>query len=344
MTPTQKPFRWHAGPANLGPAIIAGLGCALPLLLGLLSGHPGFLWASAGAFQASLASPLHRYGMLRLLLLTLLGACSAALGFWAAGQAMASLLLFAAFGYLLAWLQRFGKEAGKLGMGLAICLCLGQGHSTGAGLQNADAVAALFILGGLWVALLAFALRGLHGLRTWPYMPRLLAVLRVLRRQAKRLPERRWRLHALGCTLALGAAGLIVELADLQRGHWLTLALLGTLQLRARSSLARALQLCMVSLASAMLLITLGYSLQSPPAMVALALPLILLGRAFLAHRYGLYVLQVSVSFLLLSESLAQDWQEPQQRLLNSLIGVVLAMLIALLIQALGRRLGDKKA
>ena len=340
MTPTRKPFRWHAGPANLGPAIIAGLGCALPLLLGLLSGHPGFLWASAGAFQASQANPLHRYGMLRLLLLTLLGACSAALGFWAAGQPLASLLLFAAFGYLLAWLQRFGKEAGKLGMGLAICLCLGQGHTAVGGLQNADAVAALFILGGLWVALLAFGLRGLHALRTWPHMPRLLAVLRVLRRQAKRLPERRWRLHALGCVLAFGAAGLVVELADLQRGHWLTLAVVGTLQLRARSSLARAVQLCMVSLASAMLLLALGYSLQTPAAMVALTLPLIVLGRAFQAHRYGLYVLQVTVSFLLLSESLAQDWLEPQQRLLNSLIGVVLAMLTAMLIHALGRRLG----
>lgn len=344
MKDRHKWISWHAGPPNLGPAIIAGLGCALPLLLGLLSGHPGFLWASAGAFQAAQANPLHRFGMLRLLLLTLLGACSAGLGFWAAGQAWASALLFALFGLLLAWLQRFGKEAGKLGMGLAVCLCLGQGHTAVGGLQNADAVAALFILGGLWVALLAFGLRGLHGLRTWPYMPRLMAVLRVLRRHAKRLPERRWRLHALGCALALGAAGLIVELAHLQRGHWLTLALVGTLQLRARSSLARALQLCMVSLASAILLLALGYGLQSPPAMVALALPLIVLGRAFQAHRYGLYVLQVIVSFLLLSESLAQDWQEPQQRLLNSLIGVVLAMLVAMLIHALERRLGNAKA
>ncbi len=339
MTDTKKLFRWHAGPPNLGPAVIAGLGCALPLLLGLLSGHPGFLWASVGAFQASQANPLHRYGMLRLLLFTLLGACSAALGFWAAERPLACMLLFAAYGYLLAWLQRFGNEAGKLGMGLAICLSLGQGHTVVGGLSNADAVAALFILGGLWVALLAFALRGAHGLRTWPHMPRLLAVLRTLRRQARHLPERHWRLHALGCTLALGSAGLLLAMTELQRGHWLTLALLGTLQMRARSNLARALQLCLVSLATAVLLIALGYSLHSPPTIVALTLPLIVIGRAFQAHRSGLYLLQVSISFLLLSESLAQDWQEPQQRLLNSLIGVVLAMSIALLIHALQRRL-----
>ena len=343
MTRRRRWIGWHAGPPELGVAVIAGLGCALPLLLGLLSGHPGFLWASAGAFQASQVSPLHRYGMLRLLMLTLLGACSAGLGFWATGHAWASVLLFGAFGLLLAWLQRFGKEAGKLGMNLAICLCLGQGHTEVGGLHNADAVAALFILGGLWVALLAFGLRGLHGLRTWPHMPRLMAVLRVLRRQAKLLPERRWRLHALGCALALGSAGLIVELADLPRGHWLTLALLGTLQLRARSNLARALQLCMVSLASAVLLLGLGYSLQSPAAMVAITLPVIVLGRALQAHRYGLYVLQVIVSFMLLSECLAQDWQDPQQRLLNSLVGVVLAMLVAMLIHALARRFGQAK-
>ena len=42
----------------------------------------------------------------------------------------------------------------------------------------------LFALGGLWVTLLAFGLRGMHGLRMWPYMPRLLSILRVLREQS----------------------------------------------------------------------------------------------------------------------------------------------------------------
>lgn len=171
-------FTWHAGPPAWGPAMVAGLGCALPLLLGLFSGHPGFLWASAGAFQAAQANPLHRFGMLRLLLLTLLGACSAGLGFWAADHSLLSLGIFAGYGFLLAWLQRFGTEAGKLGIGLAVCLCLGQGQYGIASLKNADAVAALFILGGLWVALLAFGLRGMHGLRMWPYMPRLMSILR----------------------------------------------------------------------------------------------------------------------------------------------------------------------
>jgi len=149
-------FGWHAGPPAWGPAVIAGLGCALPLVLGLFSGHPGFLWASVGAFLAAQSNPLHRFGMLRLLLLTLFGACSAGLGFWAASDAVLSLVLFAAYGFLLAWLQRFGTEAGKLGLGLTVCLCLGQGQFGISGLHNPDAVAALFILGGLWVALLAF--------------------------------------------------------------------------------------------------------------------------------------------------------------------------------------------
>jgi len=95
-------FGWHAGPPAWGPAVIAGLGCALPLVLGLFSGHPGFLWASVGAFLAAQSNPLHRFGMLRLLLLTLFGACSAGLGFWAASDAVLSLLLFAAYGFLLA--------------------------------------------------------------------------------------------------------------------------------------------------------------------------------------------------------------------------------------------------
>jgi len=332
-------FGWHAGPPAWGPAVIAGLGCALPLVLGLFSGHPGFLWASVGAFQAAQANPLHRFGMLRLLLLTLLGACSAGLGFWAATHPLLSLALFAAYGFLLAWLQRFGTEAGKLGLGLAVCLCLGQGQFGLGNLHNADAVAALFVLGGLWVALLAFGLRGVHGLRMWPYMPRFMAVLKVLKRHAKRLPERRWRLHALGCTLACAAAGLIVQLAGLQRGYWLTLALLATLRLEFRGSLVRALQLSMASLAAAALLIYFGHSLQSPPLMVATILPLIVVSRAFQAHHYGLFVLQVTVSFVLLAESLAHDWHLAQLRLFNSLIGVVLAMLVALLMYGVEQRL-----
>src|SRR5690606_36509169 len=143
-------FTWHAGPPAWGAAVIAALGCALPLVLGLFTGHSGFLWASAGAFQAAQANPLHRFGMLRMLLLTGLGACSAALGFWAGRDPLASLTVFAAFGLLLAWLQRFGQEAGKLAIGLCMCLCLGQGHLGLGNLHNPYAVAALFTLGGLW--------------------------------------------------------------------------------------------------------------------------------------------------------------------------------------------------
>lgn len=340
----RQAITWHAGPPAWGPAVVAGLGCALPLLLGLFSGHPGFLWASAGAFQAAQANPLHRFGMLRLLLLVLLGACSAGLGFWSVSHPALSLGLFALYGFLLAWLQRFGTEAGKLGLGLAVCLCLGQGQHGLGTLKNADAVAALFVLGGLWVALLAFGLRGLHGLRMWPHMPRLMAIFKVLRRHARRLPEQRWRLHALGCTLGCAAAGLIVQVAGLQRGYWLTLALIATLQLEMRGSLVRALQLSMASLCASLLLIYFGHSLQSPTLMVAFILPLIILSRAFQAHHYGLFVLQVTISFVLLAESLSHDWHLAQVRLFNSLIGVVLAMLVALLIHGLQQWLERGKA
>ncbi|HSC82756.1 MAG TPA: FUSC family protein [Pseudomonas sp.] len=325
-------IRWHAGPPAWGPAVVAGLGCALPLLLGLLSGHPGFLWASAGAFQAAQPNPLHRFGMLRILLLTLLGACSTGLGFWAATHPLISLSIFAVYGAALAWLQRLGSEAGKLGVGLTICLCLGQGQYGLGNLDNPYAVAMLFTLGGLWVMLLAFGLRGLHGLRTWPYMPRLVSLYKVLKRHAQRLPEQRWRLHALRCALTCAAGGLIVNLAQLPRGYWLTIALIGTLQLEFKGSLVRALQSSLGSLCAAVLLIYFGHSLQSPPLMVATILPLIILSRAFQAHNYGLFVLQVTLSFVLLAESLSQDWHLAQLRLLNCLIGVVLAMLVALLI------------
>jgi hypothetical protein len=337
-------FNWHPSPPAWGPAVVAGFGCGLPLLLGLFSAHPGFLWASVGAFQAAQANPLHRLGMLRMLMLCMLGACSAGLGFWAANQHISSLLIFACFGFLLAWLQRFGNESGKLGVGLAICLCLGQGQQGAGSLSNPYAVAMLFILGGLWVMLLAFFLRGLHGLRMWPHIPRLRSLFKVLKQHAKRLPEHKWRLHALGCTLAFALSGLVVNLANLHRGYWLTITVLTTLQLDFKGSLVRAVQSTLASLCAAASLILLGHSLQNPVMMVSLLLPLIVLSRALQANHYGLFVAQTTVCFVLLAESLSHDWHLPEVRLFNSLLGVALGLLIALLIYSLGRWIEQRKA
>lgn len=332
-----KALGWQPGRPAWGAAAVAGLGCALPLLLGLFSGHPGFLWATVGAFQAAKANPLHRLGMLRMLLLIGLGAGSAGLGFWAAPHPLISLGLFAFYGLLLAWLQRYGSEAGKLGIGLAICLCLGQGQHGIGDFNNPQAIAALFALGGLWVTLLAFGLRGMHGLRMWPYMPRLLSLMKVLRRRARRTPIRQWRLHALSYVLAAAAGGLIVTLAELPRGYWLTLAVFTTLQLDLQRSLIRALQASVGIFCAAAVLIYMGHSLADPPMMVMIMLPLIMLSRAFQSHHYGLFVLQTTLSFVLLAETLAQDWELPQLRLINAAIGVGVALAVTLMMYLLRR-------
>ncbi|WP_407291069.1 FUSC family protein [Stutzerimonas zhaodongensis] len=329
--PLRKLIGWQPGRPAWGAAMVAGLGCALPLLLGLFSGHTGFLWATVGAFQAAKANPLHRLGMLRMLLLIGLGAVSAGLGFWSATHPIISLGLFAFYGLLLAWLQRYGSEAGKLGIGLAICLCLGQGQYGIGDFNNPQAIAVLFALGGLWVTLLAFGLRGMHGLRMWPYMPRLLSLFKVLRRRARRTPIRRWRLHALTYVLAASVGGLIVTLADLPRGYWLTLAVFTTLQMDVQRSVTRALQASIGIFCAAAVLIYMGHSLADPPVMVMIMLPLVMLSRAFQAHHYGLFVLQTTLSFVLLAETLAQDWGLPQVRLVNAAIGVGVALTVTLL-------------
>lgn len=328
-------FRMPSRTPTWGAALVAVFGCALPLSLGLLSNHPGFLWAALGAFQAARANPLHRSGMLRMMLLIGLGACSSGLGFWAAESWLASLLLFAFCGLLLAWLQRFGNEAGKLGLGICICLCLGQGYPATAELPNPLAVAALFGVGGLWVALLAFFLRGVHGLRTWPHLPHLRHLLKALRRHARRLPRDRWRLHALSCTLSFALAGGLAKLLAGHQGHWLTLTVLGTLYLQSRVSRQRLVQVCSSSLALSALLALIGHSLPSSAAMVALVLALILIGRALQANRYRAFMLQNIGISLLLAEALALDWLHLEPRLLAALYGFGLALLPGLLFQAL---------
>ncbi len=322
---------WHAGPPAWGPAMIAGIGCGGPLLLGLFSAHSGFIWAATGAFQAALTNPLHRFGMLRMLLLTALGALSVGLGFWSASHGLLSLSLFALYGFLLAWLQRFGSELGKLGVGLAVCLCLGQGQAGTGNLPNGVAIGALFALGGLWVMLLAFALRGLHGLRMWPHLPRMRGLFRVLARHARRLPRQLWLIHALACSLATSLAGLAVYLSGMPRGYWLTLTVVTTIQMELNGSLERAVHRCLGSLLGAVILILLGHWLATPGWLVACMLPLIVLSRAFIAQHYGLFVLQTTVCFVLLAESLAREWHLAEVRLYNTLLGAVLALLVSTL-------------
>lgn len=331
--------RWKIPPPAWGFASVATLGCALPLFLGLVSSHNGFLWAALGAFQASLANPLHRFGMLRMLLITVLGACSAGLGYWSATHPLASLALFAGMGLLLASLQRYGHEAGKLGLTLAVCLCLGQGSYGQGDLHSPAAVSALFILGGLWAVLLAFLLRGLHGLRTWPHMPRLLALLKVLRRHAGQLPRQQWALHTLACVLALGMAGWLTDMLQLDHGYWLSLTVVIVLQLNVASSLLRVLKTVALVLATSALLTAVGHSLQLPWLLTVCLMPLIYLNRAFQANHYLLFALQTTLICLLLRESLALDWEAPQSRLLNVLLGSVLVLLVTLFVHLLQRLL-----
>lgn len=323
-----------------GVATVATLGCALPLALGLVSNHNGFLWAALGAFQASLANPLHRYGMLRMLLIGTLGAGAAALGYLAASHPLASLLLFAAMGLLLARLQRYGHVAGKLGLGLAVCLCLGQGSHGQSDLNNAGAVAALFLLGALWTTLLAFMLRGLHALRTWPYMPRLLAVLKVMRRQARGVPRRPWLLHALACVLSLGLAGLFIDLLELAHGYWLSLAVVILLQLNLAQGPRPLLPMALAVLLASALMTVVGHSLERPLLLSALLMPLIFFNRAFQANHYLLFAIQTTLGCLLLREGLATDWQAPQGRLLNVVLGIALVLAVASLVRGLRRLAG----
>ncbi|WP_044875036.1 FUSC family protein [Pseudomonas sp. LFM046] len=327
----RRSLRWHAGPPAWGAALMAGLGCGLPLMLGLFTSHSGFLWAATGAFQAGLANPFHRLGMLRMTLLTGLGAISAGLGFWAASHPLPSLASFALMGLLLALLQRYGTELGKLGAGLAACLCLGQGQAGLGNLHNGLAVGALFAIGGLWVMLLAFALRASQGMRLWPLMPRLGNFAKVMRRHARRLPQRLWVIHAMACVTAAALAGLAVNLSGLPRGYWLTMTVMTTIQMDFNGSLERGIQRCLGSLVGALILIGLGSWLQSPALLVACMLPLIVFSRAFIAQHYGLFVVQTTVCFVLLAECLSLDWHLPQLRLYNTLLGAALALLVAYL-------------
>lgn len=329
----------HFGRSAWPPALAAGLGCALPLSLGMFSGHAGFYWATVGAFMGSLANPTLRVGMQAMLLLVLLGAFSVAIGYWVAISPWLSLAVFACYGLLLAGLLRYGRDAAKAGLALAICLCLGQGEF---GLGNFDrppAIAMLFLLGGLWMSLLGFGLRGAAGLRMWPEHPRLSTLARLLRQEARHYPLRSWWPLALSSLLALGLAGFAASYLALPRSYWLTLPVLLTLHVAQRYGTLRALLADALVLLLFVSLILLGYSLAGAPPVALFTLSLVVLCRAFQARHYGLFALQTALCFLLLSETFALDWNEPQWRLINTGVGAAIAVAVTLSLH-LGSRLG----
>src|SRR3546814_20252629 len=110
----------------------------------------------------------------------------------------------------------------------------------------------------------------------------------------------------------------MVNIAELPRGYWLSLAVFTTLQMDLERSLVRALQASLGILAAAAILIYIGHGLADPPLMVMILLPLIVLGRAFQANHYGIFVLQTTLLFLLLAETLSLDWNLPPIRLIIS--------------------------
>lgn len=325
-----------SGPA-WGPALVAGLGAVLPLTLGAVTQHAGFYWATLGALVAALANPLGRLGMAGLLLLILLGACSVALGYGVAVHPLACALLFAGAALALVYLQWAGGELAKLGFALALCLCFGQGRHGDGSFDNPAAIATLFLLGGLWVALLGFGLRGAHGLWMWQPLPDWTVLSRFARRQRRAQASRLWTAGVLVAALGGALAGFFASHVDWSQSPWLTLPVFLLINLRWQRGWQRPLLAGLSLLALLALLALLGYSLAGTPLMLLTALPLSMLCRLFQARPYGLFALQGALCLLLVSETLSPDWSDPRWRLLNTALGIAIALGILFAIRLAGR-------
>lgn len=330
-------------PLAWGPALAAAVGCALPLLLGVFSGHPGFYWATLGAFVASLADPRQRLGMHAMLLLSAGGAFAAALGYWAGQTTLASLLAFSMFGLLLAASRRLGPEPSKFAFVVTLCLALGAGQFGRGSFDNPAAIATLFLLGALGVTLLGFGLRGVHGLRMWPQRPALTVLWRMTRR-SRHLPFGRQGWLALACYVVLiSLAGLAASLRLLPDSHWLTFAVILLLGPLRQTPWAMLLLRGAVMVLGAGALMFFGYSLVGTPLMVLIAVGIVALLRLLQARPPALFVLQSCVGLLLLSESLSAAWNEPQWRLVNAAIGAALAVMMISLALVADRQLARRR-
>ncbi len=133
--------------------------------------------------------------------------------------------------------------------------------------------------------------------------------------------------HAARLALLSATAVLLARWLGLARGYWVTLTVIILLQPYSPATVTKALQRVSGTVAGGILAALLGSVVHDAHGILALAFILSALSAAVLQINYALYSLLLTPTFVLLAEVHANDWSLARLRIMNTIIGGVLAFI-----------------
>ncbi|HWE24774.1 MAG TPA: FUSC family protein [Myxococcales bacterium] len=133
----------------------------------------------------------------------------------------------------------------------------------------------------------------------------------------------------LAVTVCIGAA--VAAVLGVVKASWITIAVVIVLQPDSGSTVRKAVQRVLGTVAGALAAAVLAPALRSPTLIGLVLFPLSALGLALRPVNYGLFTLLVTPVFLLMAEIVSGDWHLGRARIVNTLIGGGLALAAQLL-------------
>ena len=133
--------------------------------------------------------------------------------------------------------------------------------------------------------------------------------------------------HALRVGVTAALAVVAARALGLQRGYWVTLTVLITLQPYRHATFTKALQRVAGTVGGAVVAALLLASLRSADALVVVATLLAGVSAAVLSLNYALFAFFLTPTFVILAELNARDWHLAEVRIVNTIGGGVVALL-----------------
>jgi uncharacterized membrane protein YccC len=185
-----------------------------------------------------------------------------------------------------------------------------------------------------------FALELAEALREGRSSPRRLSGLPLTAVDRRPLPLLRAELtprslvlrHALRVAVTTVAAQLLAQFLHLQRSYWVTLTVVIVMQPQSGASFRRGLQRVIGTVAGGTLAALIGATVHQPLALALVLFPLTVAAVSLLPINYGLYSMLLTPVFVLMSESLTDDWHLTRTRIINTLLGGAVALCSAALL------------
>ncbi|HXN81920.1 MAG TPA: FUSC family protein, partial [Myxococcales bacterium] len=138
--------------------------------------------------------------------------------------------------------------------------------------------------------------------------------------------------HALRVAITAVAGQLLAQFLQLPRSYWVTLTVVIVMQPQSGASFRRGLQRVLGTVAGGTLAALIGAAVHQPLALALVLFPLTAAAVALLPVNYGLYSTLLTPVFVLMSESLNDDWHLTRIRIINTLLGGAVALCSAWLL------------